>query len=381
MKKEFCMMAIGLLLAGCSADEEIANVQTSETNAISFNVVSNNPQTKAMIINPASFTNYPFEVFALKNGQSFIGNSSLGWRGGVTIEYYPAKSMWDYANSADMLYWPHVEALDFYAISPATVHPNNWTINGEEQSLSITLGDEYSSGSTGSDHNVDMMYACALQQKKADTNNGKITLQFKHALCQALFKAKKRDENLKVEIKRMEIANVFASGKFSFPNASSTSGSWSDYAVRMHYTVGMNSSPISVTAVGDSETEISGSNPMLFIPQTLVKWEPTQSTIENVDRDKNHSYLKITCRIYQESDSGGSHFFIPKNATAAVDDDGYGVMYVPFEATWESGKRYVYTLIFGAGYNADGSENDIVPITFNAEVENWESAPLIKEDF
>ena len=39
MKKEFCMMAIGLLLAGCSADEEIANVQTSEANAISFNVV------------------------------------------------------------------------------------------------------------------------------------------------------------------------------------------------------------------------------------------------------------------------------------------------------------------------------------------------------
>lgn len=333
------MMAIGLLLAGCSADEEIANVRTSESNVIGFNVVSNNPQTKAEIIHSTTFTNYPFEVFALKDGQSFIGNSSSGWRGGVTIQYDTNNAMWNYANQEDILYWPHVEALDFYAISPATFHFSNWIINGDKQELQVAVHDEYAPTVSSSEPNVDLMYAYALQQKKSDTQKGKITLQFKHALSQVLFKAKKRDENLRVEIKSMEIANVYGSGKFSFPNASSTSGSWSNYAVRMNYIVGMNSSPISVTAVGASETEISGSNPMLFIPQTLVKWEPTQSTIENVDQDKNHSYLKITCKIYQESDGGGDHYFIPRKGEAL--ENGYGVMYVPFEATWESGKRYI----------------------------------------
>ena len=81
MKKEFCMMAIGLLLAGCSADEEIANVQTSETNAISFNVVSNNPQTKATPITPITFKDHPFAVFAFKKGEHFMGSHEEGsWK-------------------------------------------------------------------------------------------------------------------------------------------------------------------------------------------------------------------------------------------------------------------------------------------------------------
>ena len=48
--KDLSMLLAGLFLVGCSADEEIANVSTSESNAISFNVVSNNPQTKATMI-------------------------------------------------------------------------------------------------------------------------------------------------------------------------------------------------------------------------------------------------------------------------------------------------------------------------------------------
>ena len=88
MKKEFCMMAIGLLLAGCSADEEIANVQTSEANAISFNVVGNNPQTKATIINNSTdLQQYPFKVYAFRNGTAY------GDKDGIEIKYNDSK--WD----------------------------------------------------------------------------------------------------------------------------------------------------------------------------------------------------------------------------------------------------------------------------------------------
>ncbi|MCF2603165.1 fimbrillin family protein [Parabacteroides distasonis] len=373
------MMAIGLLLAGCSADEEIANVRTSESNVIGFNVVSNNPQTKAEIIHSTTFTNYPFEVFALKDGQSFIGNSSSEWRGGVTIKYDTDNAMWNYANQEDILYWPHVEALDFYAISPATFHFSNWIINGDKQELQVAVHDEYAPTVSSSETNVDLMYAYALQQKKSDTQNGEITLQFKHALSQVLFKAKKRDENLRVEIKSIEIANVYGRGTFSFPTLS-TSGAWSGYLLPMSYTVGMEPSvPIKVTAVGDPETQISGNKPMLFIPQTLEKWDPKTTTIKKVDETKDRSYLKITCKIYQEPDGGNNHYFIPREGEQL--EDGYGVMYVPFEATWESGKRYVYTLCFGAGYDENGKEYDIVPITFEADVENWVETSVDKGDF
>ena len=69
--------------------------------------------------------------------------------------------------------------------------------------------------------------------------------------------------------------------------------------------------------------------------------------------------MRIQCKIHD-----GDHYFVG----SAVN---WGYTYVPFGATWEEGKRYIYTLYFGAGYNADGSEIDIVPITFDAEVTNW----------
>ena len=51
--------------------------------------------------------------------------------------------------------------------------------------------------------------------------------------------------------------------------------------------------------------------------------------------------------------------------------NGFETLYVPFSATWEPGKRYVYTLIFGSGYDRDG--NPILqPINFEPSVEKWE---------
>ena len=49
-KKNVMFLAIfGALLVGCS-EEEIANVETSSQNAISFNVVSNAAETKATLL-------------------------------------------------------------------------------------------------------------------------------------------------------------------------------------------------------------------------------------------------------------------------------------------------------------------------------------------
>ena len=46
---------------------------------------------------------------------------------------------------------------------------------------------------------------------------------------------------------------------------------------------------------------------------------------------------------------------------------------VPFGADWQPGKRYIYTLIFGGGYNAQG-QAILQPINFKAEVGKWEDA-------
>ena len=95
--KDLSMLLAGLFLVGCSADEEIANVSTSESNAISFNVVSNNPQTKATIINNSTdLQRYPFKVYAFRNGTAY------GDEAGIEIKYKDSK--WDYADPSKLLY-------------------------------------------------------------------------------------------------------------------------------------------------------------------------------------------------------------------------------------------------------------------------------------
>lgn len=50
--------------------------------------------------------------------------------------------------------------------------------------------------------------------------------------------------------------------------------------------------------------------------------------------------------------------------------DKYKTLYVPFQTTWEPGKRYVYTLIFGGGYTDQG-EQILTPINFTASADEW----------
>ena len=94
--KDLCMLFAGLFMVGCSADEEIANIGTSESNAISFNVVSNNPQTKATIINNSTdLQRYPFKVYAFRKGTAY------GDENGIEIKYEDSK--WDYVDPNQLL--------------------------------------------------------------------------------------------------------------------------------------------------------------------------------------------------------------------------------------------------------------------------------------
>ena len=374
MKKEFCMMAIGLLLAGCSADEEIANVQTSETNAISFNVVSNNPQTKATPITPTTFKDHPFEVFAFKDGEHFMGRHEEGsWKSdGVEIKYQ--NNGWTYKNPDDMLYWPHISPLDFYALSPSDNFNLTFpTIQGDSQTFTYTVNDDYGDQSYQGYQNVDVMYALAKNQKKSDLLNGVVTLHFKHALSQVVFKAKKNSDQMQVRIQNMKICTVPTSGTFTFPAKADEKGTWELGLPGKEYRVGLELGEEGYIDVNHTSTPVnlSMNKPMLFIPAKLDPWNTGHSV--NQAYSLGESYLEITCKIWQSTETSEDYFV----GSASE----YGVIYVPFGADWDQGKRYVYTLCFGAGYDENGKEYDIVPITFEAEVEDWLETSVDKGDF
>ena len=72
-------------------------------------------------------------------------------------------------------------------------------------------------------------------------------------------------------------------------------------------------------------------------------------------------YLEIACKIRQ------SGAYLLGSASE------YKTIYVPFGDTWGAGKRHIYTLIFGGGYDDQG-EAVLNPIQFDAETTGWVDA-------
>ena len=365
MKKSTVMLwaIFGALLMGCS-DEEIANVETSSRNAIGFNVLSNAAETRATPTTPSNLTSTDFDVFAFTaDGTAFMGKVDTDFgHDGVKIVYKNGK--WDYDDANDLRYWP-TEALDFYAFNPGTVSEDmmvfySWEATKDVQKISYTCMDEYGSGTTHA--NYDVMYAMAKGQTK-DMNNGIVKFNFKHILSQVVFKAKTQYDNMQVDIDVIKIHNFKFAGAFTLPAAADGTGSWSssDLAFPHAFTVVKNAN---ITVNSNTEaTDITTNTPMLNIPQELTAWKVSETaTKSKLEADNaKQCYLEIACKIRQ------SGAYLLGSASE------YKTIYVPFGDTWEQGKRHIYTLIFGGGYNDQG-EAVLNPIQFDAETTGWVDA-------
>lgn len=376
MKKSTVMLGaiFGTLLMGCS-DEEIANVETSSRNAIGFNVLSNAAETRATPTTPDNLKNTDFDVFAFTgDGTAFMGKVDTEFgHDGVNIVYNNGK--WDYKNASDLRYWP-TGALDFYAFNPGTVSEDMmmnymWEASGTVQKISYTCIDEY--GANTGHANYDVMYAMAKGQTK-DMNNGIVKFNFKHILSQVVFKAKTQYDNMQVDINMIKIHNVKMGGFFTLPATADGTGSWSDPADLPSEVSGLGKftvvKDVNITVKSNTiATDISTTTPMLNRPQELTAWKVSETaTKSKLEADNaKQCYLEIACKIRQ------SGAYLLGSASE------YKTIYVPFGDTWVAGKRHIYTLIFGGGYDDQG-EAVLNPIQFDAETTDWGNADKADKD-
>lgn len=376
MKKVILLTACtaAVLLSGCS-DNELASVGdgigTSTQSAIGFHVVGNQAETRATPITPDNITTTDFNVYAFTNdGKAFMGTSDteLGYNG-INISYKGevGSKKWDYTTSSDLRYWPEeTTPLNFYAVNPGTNNLGtdymalySWYFKHDQQKIYYSCHDEFSSGKA----NIDVMYGIAKDQKY-NTNGGKVKFQFKHILSQVVFKAKTALENMEVHIKEIKIHNIKYAGNFTLPATSTESGTW-ELSPILETADGKKNNAFTVVTgknitVKNTVTDISSTTPMLNTPQTLTAWDvQTPKTKEQADAaDPAESYLEITCKIKQN------------NVYLYGSETEDKTLYVPFGTTWEQGKRHIYTLIFGGGYNDQG-EPILNPINFEADVDEW----------
>lgn len=355
------------LLSACSADSELANVGTTANNAIGFHVVGNKAETRANIIDNNNITDTDFRVFAFTRNtedgsdvNAFMGEKTDDkGQTGVKIDYI--NNDWNYVNASDLHYWPTSTALNFYAVSPASVSDDmfanfHWSIGKDSKTIYYSGIDEYNNKTN--EVNYDVMYAVAENQTQS-TNEGKVKFNFKHIMSQVVFQAKTQYEDMQVDIKDIKIHNYKFSGTFTFPTNGNDpeQSNWVPQTLsnKPEATVGKAQSTISVTS-NSTTTDISLNKPMLFIPQKLEAWD-TRNSIDQANTDKK-SFLEIECKIQQNGE------YLHGTATS------FAKLYVPFGTSWDPGKRYIYTLIFGGGYDAQG-QAILKPINFEAETTKW----------
>lgn len=378
-KSNYMLLAAAALAMTSCANEELESVNgKTEANAIAFAAVgSNNSGTRADIITSANFTGTTFDVIGLtsNDGTPFMGTNNSG----IKIKYNTDKSSWDYANSEDLAYWPSDGTkLDFYALSPFFTEEAGTTggyklypeVSGKfgdgDKKINYQDVDEYATDATGK--NYDVMYASAVSYDKT-VNSSKVKLTFHHALSQIVFKARTSKAALSVEVASVKVHNVNTTGQFSF--SQELADSEEHYAKTGSWT---SSNPATRTAKLASETAVTATNtavelsamvsPLLVIPQTVTAWTTVVGApVALTEADNNHNgYLEISLKLKQNGQ------YIIGSA------DAYTTVYVPFGGIeWLQGKRYIYTLVFGGGYDKDGNPV-LSPIYFEPEVEDWVDA-------
>lgn len=366
--------AVMASLSGCS-DTELASIDTAqEKTPIGFHTVGSQMGSRAEIINSSNDLK-SFNVYAFKkknddtDGDLFMGNNDdkQGYKG-VNISYKGGK--WNYTTSAELKYWP-TDALNFYAVSPGGDQIlYTWQISDSKKEIHVSTVNEYGDPENNPE-NVDVMYAIKLNQNKS-SNGGTVKMNFRHILSQVAFKARTETPKMEVTIEGIEIYNFHSIGYFTLPNTDvqpTTLNNWK-YPNEGYTTKGWTAVKGKSIDVGDTETPISMDKPMLFIPQKLNKWTTTAESPKTTDQAKanKESYLKISCKIKLD----GSYM--------VGSDDAYDNLYVPFGADWQPGKRYIYTLVFGGGYDVNGN-SILTPINFTADTEAWleKSSNLVTE--
>lgn len=209
------------------------------------------------------------------------------------------------------------------------------------------------------------MYAVDKGRNKTNNGTTPVQMKFKHILSQVVFKAKTTSSILEVDVENVKIHNFVHGGTFTLPEGEPAMSDWTLSPVAAGaYTVKLKAANV---VTNNAVVDLSDMNsPLMMIPQKLTKWSTYSAGTAVSKRDadiKKECYLEILMKLKQ-NDS-----YLIGSAAA------YTTVYVPFDnATgWEPGKRYIYTLIFGGGYD-DHGEPILSPITFNAAIVDWADA-------
>ena len=356
MKRKYLAVALSAVALTACNNEDVLEV--NQGRGISFQVATE-ASTRATATTTSTIDN--FKVWRFTDGKTLMNG----------IEVSKSGSEWTYDGT---IFWPATD-VDFYSVSPAENCGGTVNISKDAQTITnFTVNTDQS-------QQVDLLYAVNKGEKKADHEASPVSINFRHALSQIVFKAKNTNENLKVIVKGVRIANIKKAGDFTYPDAATTAhnnsttgsivattqGTWSNVSTAEKFSAGMDAAGVTLDGKVETAKDLSNATGALFmIPQSLTPWNPSTEGCNK----SNNVYFLLNCQILSGTDKDIQVW--PSDA-----DETFAEIAVPANTlTWEQGKKYVYTFIFGEGAGYEPGENPnpdptLVGIDFDVTVDEF----------
>ena len=356
MKSKYLAVALSAIALVACNNEDVLEV--NQGRGISFQVATE-ASTRATATTTSTIGN--FKVWGFTEGKTLMNGLEVSKDG----------DDWTYNGT---IFWPATD-VDFYSVSPAENCGGTVNITKDAQKITgFTVNTDQSK-------QVDLLYAVNKDETKDDHAASAVSINFRHALSQIVFKAKNTNENLKVIVKGVKIANIKKAGDFTYPAQATTTqntsesgtivattqGTWSNVTTAEKFSAGMDAAGVTLDGVVSTAKDLSNATGALFmIPQALTPWNPSTEGCNK----SNNVYFLLNCQILSGTDKNIQVW--PSDA-----EEDYAEIAVPAETlTWEQGKKYVYTFIFGEGAGYEPGENPnpdptLVGIDFDVTVDTF----------
>lgn len=382
--KKFLFAAMTAMFAmgytACNNEEvENAAVNDNGNRTIDFDILQNSRMaTRGAVTDLTSMEteNNTFEVWGFFSTDATgegVTPSALylgsGYTSGVTVTYNG--SSWNYSPKK---FWPDITAkLNFQAVSPTNY---GMTINSPADGISA-LGKTLTIPAANADQK-DLVFGSAESVNYA-TSAQMAQLKFRHALSQIVFQALVNSDDLVAEVGGVTVANVIDRGNVGF--LGTVDGQFRNLDVKnltttasKKFPAGLTSTNVTVTAVqgaGDAVALTAADGALMMMPSVNKAgndasndaWKTTAAapvSIADADAAMN-SYIDVTCKVRYTDGT-----YLLGSATE------YGHVYIPFKASWEIGKKYVYNLVFGTGSGGYDEEGNPVMNFINFEIDSVE---------
>lgn len=340
MKSKYLAVALSAVALVACNNEDVLEV--NQGRGISFQVATE-ASTRATATTTSTINEFMVWGFTQENpAKTLMSELSVSKNG----------SEWTYDGT---IFWP-AAAVDFYSVSP---EPISGKVS--EGTVSISSSEQKITGftvNTNQASQVDLLYAVNKGEKKADHEASPVSINFRHALSQIVFKAKNTNKNLKVIVKGVKIGNIKKAGNFTYPTnatapqntdangtiVATTQGTWDNVSTAATFEAGV--TELTLDGVQDAKdlttTDESVYTGALFmIPQTLAPWDP--STTGALNTSNTGVYFLVDCQILSGTNKDIQVW--PSDASQT-----HAEVAIPAsQLTWEQGKKYIYTFTFGEG--------------------------------